>query len=171
VEFTAWSRGLTVEVSGADVVNHVGTAVVRMLGDKVGLTGSLSAAMAGTRQLPLHDRGRVLTDLAAVVADGGTRIKDIAVLGDQAVLFKSVASVPTAWRALEEADELRLAALAAARARVRAYVWEQIVARHGRIPPCCLAGTDLGDWIVIRLDASIVIAHSDKEQAAKTFNC
>lgn len=58
----------------------------------------------------------------------------------------------------------RLAALAAARASVRV----QIVARHGRIPPCRLAGTDLGDWIVIRLDASIVIAHSDKE-AATTF--
>jgi Transposase DDE domain group 1 len=169
VEFTAWSRGLTVEVGGADVVSHVGTAMLRMLGDKVGLTSGLSTAMAGTRQLPLHDRGRVLTDLAATVADGGTRIKDIAVLGDQATLFKAVASVPTAWRALEEADATRLAALDAARAKVRVWVWEQIVARHGRIPPCRLAGTDLGDWIVIRLDASIVIAHSDKEQAAKTF--
>jgi Transposase DDE domain group 1 len=119
VEFTAWSQGLTVEVGGADVVSHVGTAVLRMLGDKVGLTGGLSAAMAGTRQLPLHDRGRVLTDLAAAVADGGTRIKDIAVLGDQATLFKAVASVPTVWRALEEADATRLAALAVAWARVR----------------------------------------------------
>jgi Transposase DDE domain group 1 len=169
VEFTAWSRGLTVEVGGADVVSHVGTAMLRLLGDKVGLTSGLSTAMAGTRQLPLHDRGRVLTDLAATVADGGTRIKDIAVLGDQAALFKTVASVPTTWRALEEADATRLAALAMARAKVRVHVWEQIVARHGRIPPCRLAGTDLGDWIVIRLDATIVIAHSDKEQAAKTF--
>jgi hypothetical protein len=116
VEFTAWSRGLSVEVGGADVVSHVGAALLRMLGDKVGLTGGLSTAMVGTRQLPLHDRGRVLTDLAAMVADGGTRIKDIAVLGDQAVLFKAVASVPTAWRALEEADATRLVA----RAKVRA---------------------------------------------------
>ena len=137
MKFTASSRGLTVDLGGADVVNHVGTAIVRMLGDKVGLTGGLSKAMAGTRQLPLHDRGRVLTDPAAVVADGGTRIKDIAVLGDQATLFKSV---PTAWRALEAADEIRLSA----RASVREDVWEQIVARHGRILPCCLAGTDLG---------------------------
>lgn len=157
------------EVGGADVVSHVGTAMLRILGDKVGLTGGLSQAMVGTRQLPLHDRGRVLTDLAAVVADGGTRIRDIAVLGDQAVLFKAVASVPTAWRALEEADATRLPALAAARARVREHVWRQIVARHGRIPPCRVAGSDLGDWIVIRLDATIVIAHSDKELAAKTF--
>jgi len=164
VEFTAWSRGLTVEVGGADVVSHVGTAMLRMLGDKVGLTGGLSKAMAGTRQLPFHDRGRVLCDLAATVADGGTRIKDVAVLGDQATLFKAVASVPTAWRALEEADATRLAALAA-RAGVRVYVWEQIVAWHGRIPPCRVAGTDLGDWVVIRLDGTLVVAHSEKEQA------
>jgi hypothetical protein len=38
----------------------------------------MSAAMAGTRQLSLYDRGWVLTDLAATVAAGGTRIKDIA---------------------------------------------------------------------------------------------
>lgn len=169
MELTAWSRGLTVQVGGAGVVSHVGTAMLRMLGDKVGLTSQLSKAMVGTRQLPLHDRGRVLADLAAVVADGGTRIKDIAVLGDQAELFKAVASVPTAWRALEEAAAARLPALAGARARVREQVWRQIVARHGRIPPCRVAGTDLGDWIVIRLDATIVIAHSDKELAAKTF--
>ncbi len=48
-------------------------------------------------------------------------------------------------------------------------MWEQIVARHGRIPPCRVAGTDLGDTVVIRLDATIVIAHSEKEQAAPTF--
>jgi hypothetical protein len=135
---------LTVEVGGGDVVSHVGTAMLRMLGDRVGLTGGLSQAMAGTRQLPLHDRGRVLSDLAATVADGGTRIKDIAVLGDQTTLFKAVASVPTAWRALDEVDAVRLEALAAARARVRVHVWRQIVARHGRIPPCRVAGTDLG---------------------------
>lgn len=34
---------------------------------------------------------------------------------------------------------------AGARARVREYVWEQVVARHGRIPPRRVAGTDLGD--------------------------
>jgi hypothetical protein len=36
VDVTAWSRGLTVEVGGADVVSHVGTALLRMLGDRVG---------------------------------------------------------------------------------------------------------------------------------------
>jgi hypothetical protein len=35
----------------------------------------------------------------------GTRITDIApLLGDQVTLFKAMASVPTAWRALKQAD-------------------------------------------------------------------
>ncbi len=112
----------------------------------------------------------MFTDIAVAIADGGTRITDIATAGDQEELFGAVASVPTAWRALQAAgEEERLAAVAAARAAVRAHVWEQITARHGRIPPCTVAGKDLGDMIVIRLDASIVIAHSDTELADRTF--
>jgi hypothetical protein len=44
-----------------------------------------------------------------------------------------------------------------------------IAARHGRIPPSRVAGTDLGKTIVIRMDASLVIAHSDKQLAAGTY--
>ncbi|MGH3847976.1 MAG: transposase, partial [Pseudonocardiaceae bacterium] len=75
----------------------------------------------------------------------------------------------TAWRALEEIAPDALGTIAAARARVRTHVWEQIVARHGRIPPARVAGRDLGEVTVIRLDASIVPAHSDKQQAGPTF--
>ena len=48
-------------------------------------------------------------------------------------------------------------------------MWELIAARHGRIPPSRMADRDLGDTIVIRMDATIQIAHIDKEQAAGTF--
>jgi hypothetical protein len=44
-----------------------------------------------------------------------------------------------------------------------------IAARHGRIPPSAVADRDLGETIVIRMDATIQIAHSDKQQAAGTF--
>src|SRR2546429_698223 len=37
-----------------------------------------------------------------------------------------------------------------------------------RIPPSTVADRDLGGTIVIRMDASLVIAHSDKELAAGT---
>ena len=56
-----------------------------------------------------------------------------------------------------------------ARARARAWVWRQIVARHGQIPAARTCYGDLGKTIVIRLDASIVIAHSDKAGARGTF--
>jgi hypothetical protein len=48
-------------------------------------------------------------------------------------------------------------------------VWGLIAARHGRIPPSRVADRDLGETIVIRMDATIQIAHSDKQQAAGTF--
>jgi hypothetical protein len=46
----------------------------------------------------------------------------------------------------------------------------EIENRHGAIPPARVAGEDLGGVTVIRLDASIVLAHSDKQQAGLTFN-
>ena len=44
----------------------------------------------------------------------------------------------------------------------------EIENRHGAIPPARVAGGDLGGVTVIRLDASIVLAHSDKQQAGLT---
>ena len=50
----------------------------------------------------MHDRGRVLADLASAIADGAEVISDFRVLGDQEELFGKVASVPACWRALNE---------------------------------------------------------------------
>ena len=38
-ELTAWSRDLTVEVGGHGVVSHTGSAALRLLADRTGLTG------------------------------------------------------------------------------------------------------------------------------------
>jgi hypothetical protein len=115
------------------------------------------------------DRGRVLADLAVAVADGATGIDDIRVLRDQGSLFGHVASTSTAWRCLDEIGELQLGRIDRARATARAQVWRQIVARHGQIPSARTCYGDLGATIVIRLDASIVIAHSDKTGARGTW--
>ncbi len=48
-------------------------------------------------------------------------------------------------------------------------MWALIAARHGAIPPSRVADGDLGKTIVIRMDATIQIAHSDKQGAAGTF--
>jgi hypothetical protein len=65
-ELTAWSRDLTVEVGGHGVVSHTGSAAVRMLADRTGLTGALSKALYRRGFTPVHDRGRVLADTAVL---------------------------------------------------------------------------------------------------------
>jgi hypothetical protein len=104
-------------------VSHAGLALLRHLADRTGLTGGLSAALATARIL-VHDRGRVLADLACAIADGARVISDFRVMSDQSELFGLVASVPTAWRTLAEiaragarADRRITAAVNAARRR------------------------------------------------------
>jgi hypothetical protein len=169
VELNGWSKDLMVEVAGHGVVSHAGSAVLRLLADRSGLTAALSKALRRRGFSPVHDRGRVLVDTAVMIADGGRVLSDLASLRDQAELFGPVASDPTLWRALEEIGPDQRARIATARARIRRHVWALIEARHGRIPPSRVAGADLGATIVIRIDATIQVAHSDKEQASGTF--
>jgi len=169
VQSMSWSKGLSVTAAGTGVVSHAGSALPRLLADRVGLTGALSAALARRDFVPVHDRGRVLTDLGVLLADGGQRISDIVVLRDQGELFGSVASAPTLWRALNELDTAALHRVEAARATVRARVWDLITARHGGLPASRTCYGDLGSTVVIRLDATLVNVFSDKENARPTF--
>ena len=169
MELTAWSKGLAVEVGGHGVVAHAGSAAVRVIADGIGLTAGLSAALARCGFVPVYDRGRVLVDTAVMIAGGGRVMSDLATLRNQGELFGPVASDPTLWRALNEIGPTERDRIAWARATTRAHVWGLIEARHGRIPPSRVAERDLGSTVVVRMDASILIAHSDKEQATGTF--
>jgi hypothetical protein len=153
---------------GAGVVAHAGSVALRLLADRTGLTGELSKAMARRSFRPVHDRGQVLVDVAVMLADGGEAIADIDVLRHQSAVFGDVASPPTVWRALDEVTPARLKKIAAARARVRRQVWAQLAGGAG-IPASKAAGSDLGETVVLDVDATIVIAHSEKEQASATF--
>ena len=73
------------------------------------------------------------------------------------------------WRTLNEIGPAERNRIGWAQAKVRAHVWGLICDRHGQIPPAPVADKDLGATVVIRMDASILIAHSDKELAAGTF--
>jgi hypothetical protein len=53
----------------AGIVSHAGVALIRALADNTGLTAGPSGALASDRLL-VHDRGRVLADLACAIADG-----------------------------------------------------------------------------------------------------
>ncbi len=171
VNVTGWSRGLEVSGGGEGVVSHAGLAVLRHLADKSGLTGGLSRALASSRLL-VHDRGRVLADLACAIADGARVISDFRVMRDQAELFGLVASVPTAWRTLGEiaAGEARAGKrITAAVNAARRHAWAQAVARHGALPGVRLADKTLRGVTCIRLDATVTFAHSDKELAEANF--
>src|SRR5665647_913552 len=98
MQTTDWSHGVDIEVRGDDVVSHTGSVITRMLADATGLTGALSEALA--RPDVVHDRGRVLGDLAVAIADGATSMSDLAVLGDQPRVFGPVASTSPLWRTL-----------------------------------------------------------------------
>ncbi|MBB0992666.1 IS1380 family transposase, partial [Dietzia sp. SLG510A3-30A2] len=99
---TSWSAGLSVTADGVGVIAHAGAIAPRLLADQVGLTTELSGAMARRRFIPIHDRGRVLIDVAVMLADGGESISDIGVLRHQSETLGPVASAPTVWRALDE---------------------------------------------------------------------
>ena len=168
---TGWSRGLEVSGDGTGVVSHAGLALVRHLADKAGLTGGLARALATARIL-VHDRGRMLTDLACAIADGARVISDFRVLSDQGELFGLVASVPTVWRTLKEiagwgkrADRRITAAVNGA----RRHAWAQVCARHGALPGVRLADRVLEGVTCIRLDATVTAAHSDKELAEGNY--
>ena len=164
---TEWSKVVRVEVRGDDVVGHAGNVVPRMLADNLGLTSGLSGALS--RPEVTHDRGAVIRDVAVAIAGGAENLAGTAVLRNQARLFGPVASTPTLWRSLNEIDHAGLARIALVRNKVRQRVWELIEARHGAIPPSRTCYGDLGDVIVIRIDASLIDSHSDKECAAGNF--
>jgi hypothetical protein len=133
---------------GRGVVSHAG----------VGLAEGVSEALIDTyRGTPVHPPGRVFTDLAVAVADGADAISGIAVLADRSDLFGAVASMPTTWRVLDRIDEDHLRGVRAARAAARARAW------------AAGAGPDLSRELRIDFDATITVAHSEKENAAATW--
>jgi hypothetical protein len=171
VNVTAWSDGLEVTGGGTGVVSHAGLGLLRCLSDKTGLTAGLSQALWSGRVLG-HDRGRVLADIACVIADGARAISGFRVLSDQAEAFGQVASVPTAYRTLEEiskGDAKTEKKLVAAVNKARRQAWGQGIARHGKLPGVRVADKTLDAVTCIRLDATVTFAHSDKELAEGNF--
>ena len=125
------------------------------LADRVGLTGALSEALAGTRERrSAHDPGRVIRDLAVMLADGGDCVTDMDAYRGQERLFGAKASETTTHRVIKSVDEQLLSQVRAARAAARARAWDA-----GARP----------ETLTLDIDATILTAHSEKEQAAGTW--
>jgi hypothetical protein len=155
VNATKAARRVRVTADGKGVAGHVGSLLVAEVADHVGLTETLSAAMAHTRRRrSAHDPGVVLAQLAVMLADGGDCVSDLATLRNEPDLFGHVASTPTAWRVIDSVHAEGLRRIAAARAAARAGAWAA-----GARPAA----------ITLDFDATLVTAHSEKEDAAPNY--
>jgi hypothetical protein len=144
-----------VTADGEGLVSHAGVALLVELADRAGLTEALSDALADTRErCSAHDPGRVLRDVAVMLADGGDCVTDMAAFEGQERLFGPRASETTTHRVLKSVDEQLLARVRAARAVARARVWDA-----GARPAT----------ITLNIDATLLTAHSDKELAAGNY--
>jgi hypothetical protein len=152
-------RSVTVEVTsdGAGLVSHAGTALVVQVADKVGLTQALSMRLAQIKQRRRgHDPGRVIRDLAVMLVDGGECVSDLGAVREQDALFGSVASDSTAFRMVDRiaSSPGLLDAVRVAHARARARFWEL----HGA-----------PERLTLDVDATLITAHSEKENAAGNY--
>jgi hypothetical protein len=151
------TRLQTAEVTadGEGLISRAAAALLAELADRVGLTSALSEALGSTRERrSAHDPGRVIRDVAVMLADGGDCVTDLDALRGQGRLLGEVASETTAHRVLKSIDEELLDGLREARAAVRARAWDA-----GARPAS----------VTLDIDATIVSAQAEQELAAGTY--
>jgi hypothetical protein len=155
---------ITVSADGHGLVSQAGAVLLTEAARVTGLGEGLSAGLARWRApRAVHDPGKIIADLVMTLALGGDCLADVAVLRSQPELAGPVASDPVVSRlvtALAADTPRALRAIRKARAAARERAW----ALAGDRAP----GAD-GTLIPVDIDATIVIAHSDKEKAAPTW--
>jgi len=160
---------ITVTADGRGVCTHVGSRLLADVAAAAGVAEALDGAVGGgRRRRSAHAPGRVLADLAVMLADGGVAIGDLAVLRDQANLFGPVASTATAWRVLASVEESLLEKVKVARAAARERAW-LLRGEAGRTVPTVRCAGTVVPGLVIDVDATLVTCHSEKQGAAATF--
>lgn len=153
------TRRVVVEPGGAGVVAHIGLHALGCFADRLGLGEALSTRIPRTgERLPLHDRGKVLVQMALMLAGGGESCADIEHLRLQEDLFGSVPSDTTVFRTFHQLTAQTRADIAQAMAEMRVKVWLRSALTTGTAP------------VILDIDASLVEIHTDgKENAAPTF--
>jgi hypothetical protein len=161
---TARRPKIVVSDDGRGIVSHAGAVLLTETARVTGLQAGLSQALARWKLLrSVHDPGKIALDLAVAVALGGDCLADAAVLRGEPALFGPVASDPVISRLIGRlaADApAALTAIGKARAAARERAWQLA----GQSAP----GGD-GGSLIVDVDATLVTAHSEKEQAAPTW--
>ncbi len=150
------TRNVIVESGGTQVVGHVGLHALGMFGDRLGVGETLSRAVGWSGPgIPVHDRGKVLTQAMLMLAGGGESCTDIEMLASQERLFTGVCSDTTLYRTFTETlDSDTVQRGRRAMAQVRSDVWNRTRAVTGDGP------------VILDLDASLVEIHSENKQGA-----
>ncbi len=160
---TARRPKITVSADGTGIVSQAGGLLLTRALAVTGLDAGLTAGLERWRApRAAHDPGNIIADLAVMLALGGDCLADIALLRAEPALFGPVASDPVVSRLVSRlsGDAPRaLRAIRAARAAARQKAW----ALAGAAAP------GAGGQVIVDLDATIVISHSDKEQARPTW--
>lgn len=89
-------RPVTADVTadGAGLVSHAGSALLAQVADQLALTRALSSCLAQIKQRERgHDPGRVIRDLAVMLADGGECVSDFGTVRDQQALKTVIESI------------------------------------------------------------------------------
>jgi hypothetical protein len=156
-----------VDSAGTGIVSNAGAVLLLDAVRAAGLDRALSVALEPWRRpTAVHDPAKIVLDLAVSLALGGDCLADIAMLREAPAAFGPVASDPMVSRLVGvlAGDAQRAStAIDTARAAARREVW----ARAGTAAPD--HGVDHRRPLVVDVDATLVTAHSDKEQAAATF--
>jgi Transposase DDE domain group 1 len=158
---------LSVDTAPVAAVGQAGGVLLTETVTASGLGAGLRAALAPWRKpLAVHDPGKVVLDLALTLAVGGDCLADVTLLRAEPAVYGLVASDATVSRtidALATDAPAVLKAIDAARAAARARVW----AAAGDHAPDHATSTSRP--VIIDIDATLVTAHSEKEDAAPTF--
>jgi hypothetical protein len=124
-----------VVVADERLVSHAGVGLLAELADRLGLTDALRRFAAPvTGRARRHAPARVLRDVIVMLLDGGDCLSDLRLLVGGQDLLGQVASIPTAWRTIDQvglAGEDGLAGLRLARAHARASAWRAGAAPRG----------------------------------------
>jgi hypothetical protein len=152
---------LRVIAGGESLISSAGGSLLTRTARVTGLERALAAALKPWLLTnSVHHPAKIVTDLAVTIALGGDCAADIAVLRSQPGVFGTVASDPTVSRTVDRlatAGAEVLTAIRAARASARERVWQRTGSptQHG--------------WLVLDPDATLITAHSEKQDAAKTW--
>jgi hypothetical protein len=167
VKITGLYPRVRVDTSATAAVGQAGGVLLIRTVAVTGLDRFLSAALSKWRKpLAVHDPGKIITDLALSLALGGDCLADLALLRAEPGVYGRVASDPTVSRAITALASEAPAALKAidtARAAARERAW-RLAGDHAPDH-----GSSAKQPLVIDLDATLVTAHSEKENAAPTF--